>query len=461
MDNSWKTLLKFSLPVTLIGIADLLLIFIDLIWIRVFIDDTNALSALRLSTSIIVFIETVLVAVISALLIFISQNYSAGKVEHAKKGIRNAFSFSIYAGLIVVIVGLIMHPFFKYAFGVNEDVNAYLSQYLIVYFSGYIFFSLNNFLLLLPRYFQKLKVIYIGLLLAIMINLLLTPLVMLVFNYYHLPLMSGAAVGTVLANIVCTIYLIYKLFYKDYLEVKLSKYELTFKPDFQLIKENIKFVGSQIFNGITFNLSMFLYIIILSYYPDEAFNVYAVGTYAFLIFGVFSQNFAASLIPIVANYIGKEDIDSIKATVKKVIIVLGGYGLVVVTTIILLSDILSVALSSNPEMISRFKEFFILYSIPWALNTVSFVFVFVVAGSGDYKGGMYLTITNMYVIVLGSLLLLPHLFPNVTTGVIIALSIINIMTFINSLSYYLLGRWQKASLITKEDSKGKELSASH
>lgn len=140
---------------------------------------------------------------------------------------------------------------------------------------------------------------------------------MLLFDYYQMSMMSGAAAGTVLANVISTLYLLYKIFYQDFLKIGLSKVMMSFKPTFQIIKENKKFVGSQIFNSFTFNLSMFLYIIILSYYPDEAFNVYAVGMYAFMVFGVFAQNFAASLIPIVSGFIGKEDIASIKATVKR------------------------------------------------------------------------------------------------------------------------------------------------
>ncbi|MCM3617905.1 MATE family efflux transporter [Sutcliffiella horikoshii] len=459
MDTKWRTLFKFSLPVTLIGIADLLLILIDLLWIRVFIGDTDALSALRLSTTIITFIEMVLIAVISALLIFISQNYSAGKTDQAKEGIKNAFSFSVYSGVVVMLLGFCILPFIKYIFGVNDSVNGYLNNYLLVYFAGYVFFSLNNFLMLLPRYFQKLKIIYMSLLFAILINIIITPLAMLLFDYYNMSMMSGAAAGTVLANVISTLYLLVRIFNQDFLKIGLYKAMMSFKPTFQIIKENKKFVSSQIFNGITFNLSMFFYIIILSYYPDEAFNVYAVGMYAFMVFGVFAQNFAASLIPIVSGYMGKEDIKSIKETVRKVFIVLGGYGIFVVSVILLSNDILASALSSDAEMIARFKEFFLLYSIPWALNTISFIFIFVVAGSGDYKGGMYLTITNMYVIVLGSLLIIPNLFSDKVSGVIIALSLINIMTFINSLTYYLMGKWQSASLVKKAKAT-KELSAS-
>ena len=69
------------------------------------------------------------------------------ELEEAKEGIKNAFSFSIYTGAVVMLLGFCVLPFIKYIFGVNDSVNGYLNDYLLVYFAGYLFFSLNNFLI--------------------------------------------------------------------------------------------------------------------------------------------------------------------------------------------------------------------------------------------------------------------------------------------------------------------------
>ncbi|WP_100333058.1 MATE family efflux transporter [Bacillus alkalisoli] len=450
MDTNWKSLMKFALPVTLIGIADIALILIDLFWINFFIGEAEALSAIRLSTSVIILIEAVIIGVISAILIYVSQNYGGNKMDSVKRGVKTGLAFSFYAGLFVGAVGLLIHPLFQWIFGVDEQTIAYLNQYLIVLFIGYLFMSLNNFLLLIPRYFQKLRAIYWGLGIAIVANAAVTPGIMMLFNLYDLPLMAGAAVGTVVANILCFIFLLYKLYFKDYLNIQLEKRDISFRLDFKLLKENKEFIGSQLFTGITFNLSMFLYIVILSFYPNDAFNVYAVGTYIFILFGVFSQNFAASAIPLVSYSVGEGKIDNVKDIVKKMSSVLLVYSGTIAIAIILLRSVIALVFTKDATLLPRFEEFFLYYSIPWVLNTVSMIFIFAVSGSGDYKGGLYLTFTNMYVIVLLMLFFVPNLFGDVVTGVFITLSLINVITFVNTVGYYMIGRWKKASLVTEE-----------
>ncbi|MDP5272682.1 MATE family efflux transporter [Chengkuizengella axinellae] len=448
---NWKKIISFSLPMTLIGIADLLLIGIDFFWIYYFIGEPEALSALRVSSSIILLIEAVLVGVISALLVYISQHNGAGHIDKVMRGVKGTFSFSIYAGIMTTFIGLLLLPVFIMMFGVSQKVSIFVGDYLSVYLVGYIAISLNNLLLLLPRYFQKLNLVYKGLSLTLLTNLIITPIFMLVFTRFGMNAISGAATGTVVANLVCSIYMIWQLFLKDHLQIGLSKKQLSLKVDFQLLKQNISYIGSQIFNGLTYNVSMFLYILILSYYPEDAFNVYAVASYIFVFFGVFAQNFAASIIPMVSEYIGSKQINAVKDLVKKMVLILLGYCSIVALIVLLSKNQISMALSTNDMLTPLFANFFTFYTIPWIMNTIAIVFIFVVAGAGDSKGGVILTITNMYVIVLVCLLFVPQLFQDKTNGVFITLALIEIFTFVSSFAYYLYGRWTKATLVKENE----------
>ncbi|NDI36713.1 MATE family efflux transporter [Chengkuizengella sediminis] len=444
---NWKKIISFSLPMTLIGVADLLLIGIDFFWIYYFIGEPEALSALRVSSSIVLLIEAVLVGVISALLVYISQHNGAGHIEKVMRGVKGSFSFSIHAGLITTLIGLLLLPLLILMFGVSQKISIYVEGYLSVYLVGYIAISLNNLLLLLPRYFQKLNLVYKGLGLTLLTNLIITPIFMLVFIQFGMSAISGAATGTIVANLLCSIYMIWQLFMKDHLQIGLSKKQISFKIDFQLLKQNITYIGSQIFSGLTYNVSMFLYILILSYYPEDAFNVYAVASYIFVFLGVFAQNFAASIIPMVSEYIGSKQIEAVKDLVKKMVMILLGYGSIAAAIVLLSKNLLAKALSTNDYFIPLYSNFFTYYTIPWVLNTIAIVFIFVVAGAGDSKGGIILTVTNMYVVVLVCLLFVPQLFKDQTNGVFITLALIEVLTFVSSFAYYLYGRWTKATLV--------------
>lgn len=448
---NWKKILKFSLPVTLIGVYDLVLIWIDFFWIYFMIGEADALSAVRVSASFVILVEAVLVAVVSSLLVYISQHRGAGKMDQVKRGIKGSFSFAIYGGLIVTALGLLLLPLLVKLFGVNEATIGYVRNYFGIYLLGYAFMSLNNLLLLLPRYFQKLKLIYQGLTIAAVVNVVATPAFMLLFQKLELPLISGAALGTILANIFCSIYVFWRLFLKDYLSIGLSKLDISWRPDIKLLVENKGYITSQVFTGLTFNLSMFLYILILSYYPSNAFNVYAVGSYVFAFFGILAQNFSASLIPMVSKHVGAKEFAEIRDLVKKMVTVLLCYGGSIAVILMVSHSFIANALAVESSLVPLFSEFILLYSIPWALNMISLVFIFVVAASGDSKGSMTLTIVNMYVIVIVCMVSIPHLFQNLTTGVFFTMGLIQVLTFVFSGSYYLLGRWAKASLVKNQE----------
>lgn len=451
MKQNWKEIIKFSLPMTFIGIADILIILIDFIWVYIFTGKPETFGALRISSSIIILVEAVLTAIVGAIMVYVSQHFGAKDLTETRKGIINCFSFSIYGGLIVSVVGLTFMPLLELLFGVDEVTSTYVNNYLSYLFIGYVLISLNNMLLVLPRYFGEIKLIYKGLGIIIALNSSITPLLMVIFGKNDTNIISCAAIGTIIANLICFIYLFYKVFINDYLNIGLSVKNISFKVDTRLFYDNKAYISTEIFNGLSYNTSMFLYILILSYYPKEAFNVYAIGTYLYAIFGIFAQNFAASLIPMVSQRVGQGKYKEIKDLVKKMCTILFVYGIIIAIPVMLGSNLLADFISHDEQMTHLFSSFFMIYTIPWVLNLVAIVFVFVVAAAGDAKGGSILIVVNMYVIVITCLLIFPHLFSNLTLGVFFALGLIEILTFLFSWYYYLTGKWTKVSLIQKKE----------
>ncbi|WP_066265344.1 MATE family efflux transporter [Heyndrickxia acidicola] len=458
MENNWRKIIKFSLPATFIGLAELLLIGISLFWSYIYIGKPEALAAIRLSGAIITLIEAVTVSIISSLLVYVSQLVGAKKLEEAKKGAGSVLSFSFYAGLCTTLVGLLLMPVFKLLFGVTIETKNYLSFYLSVFLIGYFIISVNSLLLLLPRYFQKLKIIYWGLTILVLVNIAVTPFLIALCKRFELNLIIGPAIGVIVSNFICAIFLLNKIFIKDELGIGLTKKMISLKFKFYILKDNKGYILSQVLTGVTFNISMFLYILILSYYPKNIFNVYSISIYIFMMLGIFPQNFSATIIPLAAQYMGAGKVKEVIDLAKKMLLVLLIYGGIAACVLLISKDLVLNAMSINNNLKPLVKEFLNFYTIPWVFNMLAFIFIFVVAAAGDTKGGLFLTIINMYVLVISSLLLVPHLFRDINTGVFFTLGLIELLTFMTSCIYFLGGKWKSKSLIqhTQEQSKQKQ-----
>ncbi|MDQ0160917.1 MATE family efflux transporter [Alkalibacillus salilacus] len=450
MDTSWKKLLTFSLPITFIGIAEMLTTLIDMLWVRYFIKDSTALAAIRVSFSYTMLIEAIVVGFASAMLIYISQNFSSGNKNGANDALRTTVGVIIIFGLISGAIGLLLLGFLGDMFGATDTTINYAQNYLRPLLFGFFFIIMNNFLLILPRYFEKIKVVYYALAILIVTNIIVTPLLMYFFEKANYSLIIAAGFGTLISNLFSLLYLSWLLFFKDYLDLNINKNYLIPNMSFKLMKRNFSFIFSQVFNSLTFSISTFLYMIILSYYPEEAFNVFAVASYIFMLGGVFVQNFSFSLLPLVSRLKGEGELTEIKKIVRNMVKVVVVYSIAVVGILYILRDNISEFMAQT-ETAYYFVRFIEIYSIPWILGNISMIYIFLYSGSGDAKASMYLIISNMYAIVILSLLFLPNMYDDLVIGVFFALAIVQILTLINSYALYLTGRWKRNHIIESEE----------
>lgn len=442
MNHSWKKIVKYSFPFTIIGVVEILIVMIDLMWSKIFIDDVQAISAIRIVFSYLLLVEGIGVGFTSALVIYMSQKFHEAQYSKSVNAFNTLFNSNIIIGIVMSILGIICLPLIGKVFQVNDEILSYAQQYVIPMLIGFIILSLANFLILLPRYFNKLKLIYLGLTILIISNIVISPLVVMFFKKLEFNELNAIAWGTVISNFIMLSYLFYMIIYKDRLSLFTTQDRFQFKINFKLIKENGSFIFSQIFNGFTFNFSAFLYLVILSMYPDTAFNVYAMASYIFMIVGIFAQNFSASIIPLVPEYKAKNEISNLKVLIRKMITVLLVYTGIASILIVVIVNVADKQLFSGLDM-HYFKVFINLYVVPWMLGTIAMIFILVNAGSGDPKGSMYLIISNMYIIVIFTLIFMPKMFEDQIIGVFVSLSVIQILTFINSLSFYKTNRWTK------------------
>src|SRR5699024_12534141 len=80
MNHSWKKIVKYSFPFTIIGVVEILIVMIDFMWSKIFIDVVQAISAIlfvfyNLLLLVVIFVSFIFSYYINITLIFLVATY--------------------------------------------------------------------------------------------------------------------------------------------------------------------------------------------------------------------------------------------------------------------------------------------------------------------------------------------------------------------------------------------------
>ena len=202
-ENIGKLLMKFSIPAIVGMLVNALYNVVD----RIFIGqvDTLALSGVTITfpISIIIMAFGMLVGIGAAALISIRLGQQ--KKEEAEHILGNAFALIIIISLIVTVLGLIFLEPMLLKFGASKDTMPYAKQYITIILIGTVFqsigFGLNNAI----RAEGNPRIAMFTMLIGGVLNTILDPIFIFVFHMGT----RGAAIATVISQIVNTIWVLY------------------------------------------------------------------------------------------------------------------------------------------------------------------------------------------------------------------------------------------------------------
>jgi putative MATE family efflux protein len=202
-ENIGKLLMKFSIPAIVGMLVNALYNIVD----RIFIGqvDTLALSGVTITfpISIIIMAFGMLVGIGAAALISIRLGQQ--KKEEAEHILGNAFALIIIISLIVTTLGLIFLEPMLLKFGASTDTMPYAKQYITIILIGTVFqsvgFGLNNII----RAEGNPRIAMFTMLIGGILNTIMDPIFIFVFHMGT----RGAAIATVISQIVNTIWVLY------------------------------------------------------------------------------------------------------------------------------------------------------------------------------------------------------------------------------------------------------------
>ena len=222
-----RLLLRFSIPAIVGMLVNALYNIVD----RFFIGKMPDVGALALSGVGVTFPITIIIMSFGMLVGIgaasrISIALGEDNSELASKILGNAFMLNIIFSVVLTIIGLIFYKPILVAFGAGADIIGYAEEYIVIIIAGIIFsntaFSMNH--CIRSQGFPKISMM--TLLIGAITNIILDPIFIFGFGMG----VKGAAIATVLAQIVSSTWTFYFLTSKKAtLPLKLKNMKIDFK----------------------------------------------------------------------------------------------------------------------------------------------------------------------------------------------------------------------------------------
>lgn len=261
-EKIWKLLIKFSLPT----ITGLVVISLYNVVDRLFIG--QSMGEIGIASISLVFPIFIAISGIGMLFGTGGGNVASIKLgeknkEDAEKLLGNVFIIYTVLGVLIYILGLLFLDKFVYLLGASEETFLYTKQYTSIILMSVIFvfysMGINNFI----RAEGNPKIAMITMIIGAVINTILDPIFIFGFGMG----IKGAAIATLIANIVSAFWNIYHFTFSKKSVLKLKK--KNFKLDKSLLKETVEVGMSPFILQVSYSIIGIAYNKLLLKYGGE------------------------------------------------------------------------------------------------------------------------------------------------------------------------------------------------
>lgn len=209
----WDKILKFSLPVAITAILEQFFTATDVVIVGNFAngDKTAAMAAVGTDLQIISLIIFLFLGLALGANVLIAQSIGSKNRDRVQKAVHTAVVLSVVAGIIVAVLGQFLAVPVLELMEIPPDVLPGAETYLKIYFSGMPLILLYNFEAAIFRSIGETRFPLKALIVASLVNIVLDLFFVCVCKLD----VTGVAVATVIANVVCAFMLLYVLLKTD------------------------------------------------------------------------------------------------------------------------------------------------------------------------------------------------------------------------------------------------------
>ena len=424
-----KTLIKFSIPLAISFIINIIYSWVDLFFVSRIGD--LAVGAVGTSERILFFLFAVGSGLAIGSSVIVARRIGEGNIENAKQTAIQSLFGMLIIGILLSLLFFISKPLILNLLGIKNEIKVLASKYfdglvlgiafnLIIFQNSMIMRSLGNT-------FYPMQILII----SNIINAIFTPL--LIFGIYPFPRLEvfGAGLGTSISQILGAFWGLYILLSKfHFFEVKNLKLKLDFKEIFKIIKiglpASLQLITVSIASiGLTANAN---------YFSSEILSTYVIGLRIDLFINMSIFAFGAAIEIITGQNLGANKIKRIFEFHKSAIISL----IKILMPLSLLSfffgKYIGYIFTNNIIIINNLDIYLKIVSfsnIPFAIGIIS---LRVISGSGDYFRSLKVVFSVLIFTQLPLAFVLSYIFNNpiaIWISILISMIILSISGYIS------------------------------
>lgn len=207
--NVFRTLLEFTIPLILTGLLQQMYYIIDSIIVGNLIGEVE-LAAVGVSSTVLDVFIYIVIGLVSGYTILVSQYFGAKEHEKIARLSSTFFFFVMISSFVIAIAGFIFNKNILILLNTPGEILQASGKYLSIVFIGVPFLILYNLCSAMLRAMGDSKTPLYSIILSTIINIVLDLLFINVF-YWGI---QGAAIATVIAQLVTSVYLLIHIYKK-------------------------------------------------------------------------------------------------------------------------------------------------------------------------------------------------------------------------------------------------------
>ncbi len=433
-----KVIFNFAIPMLLGNVFQQLYNVVDSIIVGNYIGK-EALAAVGASFPIIFTLISLVIGIGTGSTIIIAQYFGAKDIKKVKRMIDTLSIFLFFASLLITLLGILGSEEIFKLIKLPADVIPYARLYLIIYFSGMIFFFGFSGTSAILRGLGDSKTPLYFLIIATLLNIMLDILFVVVFKWG----VAGVAYATIISQagafFTAIIYL-----NKTHEIINLSFRKLHF--DKMLFRKSLK-IGSPVgFQQAFVALSFMAMFWIVNPFGTNASAAYSVAFRIDSFAAMPSMNFAIALASFVGQNLGANKPDRVKKGFHTTLKITAFISITMSAITVLFREPIFNLFTSDPEVISIGANYLVIVAGFYITFSTMLIIGGVMRGAGATLIPMFITLFILWIVRIPLSYYLSQEIgtPGIWWGIPIAWILGMTLQYI----YYLTGRW-KAKVVVK------------
>lgn len=436
-----KLIFQFAAPMLIGNVFQQLFNVVDSFIVGNFVGK-EALAAVGAAFPIIFVMVSMIIGIVTGTMVIISQFFGAGNLLKVKHSVDTMYIYSMIAGAVVSVAGLVFSEPLLRLLGLPEELMPQAAQYLRIFMAGIIIFFGYNGTSAVLRGLGDSKTPLYFLIIATILNIILDLLFVALLGMG----VAGAAYATLIANGVAFILAVIWV-NKTHKVLKIAIRGLYF--DREIFRQSLRIGLPTGVQHTLVALSALALMWIVNSFGTDVIAGFSVASRIDALATIPAMTFSQALATFVGQNIGANRHDRIKAGLVSTVRMAGIVTIITTAFIVLSGNLLMRLFTSDAEVVRLGGQYLTIVSLFYVLFTLMFIYNGIMRGAGDTLLPMFFTLFSLWLIRIPvAYFLSAEIGP---AGIWWSIPASWLAGLALSFGYYKSGRWKKKAVVKYND----------